>query len=35
MYETKRSIPGSCWEIHLKDKSKISRMVLKANIYGL
>lgn len=34
-YKIKRSISGSCWEIPLKDKSRISRMVLKANIYEL
>lgn len=31
----KRSISGSCWEISLTDKSKISKMVLKANIFEL
>ncbi len=30
-----RSIIGSSWEIPLKDKIKISRMVLKANIFEL
>ena len=31
----KRSIVGSTWEISLDDKTKISRMVLKANIFEL
>ncbi len=31
----KRSIVGSMWEIPLNDKTKISRMVLKANIFEL
>lgn len=30
-----RSIIGSSWEIPLKDKIKISKMVLKANIFEL
>lgn len=30
-----RSIIGSCWEVPLKDKIKISKMVLKANIFEL
>lgn len=30
-----RSITGSVWEVPLKEKSKISRMVLKANIFEL
>lgn len=34
-YKIKRSISGSCWEIPLADKSRISRMVLKANIFEL
>lgn len=34
-YKIKRSIVGSTWEISLDDKTKISRMVLKANIFGL
>lgn len=32
-YKIKRSIAGSRWDISLNDKSKISRMVLKANIF--
>lgn len=31
----KRSIIGSTWEISLDDKSKISKVILKANIYEL
>ena len=31
----KKSIVGSTWEISLDDKTKISRMVLKANIFEL
>lgn len=31
----KRSISGSVWEIPLKDKSTISRVILKAKIYEL
>lgn len=34
-YKVKRSIVGSVWEIPLEDKSKISKVVLKANIYEL
>ena len=34
-YKIKRSIVGSIWEISLDDKTKISRMVLKANIFEL
>lgn len=30
-----KSITGSVWEIPLKEKSKISRMVLRANIFEL
>lgn len=30
-----RSVTGSMWEIPLKEKSKISRMILKANIFEL
>lgn len=30
-----RSIIGSMWEIPLKEKSKISKMILKANIFEL
>lgn len=31
----KRLISGSIWEISLDEKTKISRMILKANIYEL
>ena len=32
-YKIKRSILGSSWEIPLEEKSKISRIILIANIY--
>ena len=31
----KRSVGGSLWEISLDDKTRISRLVLKANIFEL
>lgn len=31
----KRSISGSAWEIPLKDKAKITKLMLKANIFEL
>ena len=34
-YKIKKSIFGSSWEIPLEEKSKISRIILKANIYEL
>lgn len=34
-YKIKRSIVGSSWEVSLDEKSKISKMILKANIYEL
>lgn len=34
-YKIKRSIAGSVWEIPFKDKTRISRMILKANIFEL
>lgn len=34
-YKIKRSIVGSLWEISLDDKTKIQKIVLKANIYEL
>lgn len=34
-YVRGRSIYGSCWEVNFKEKSKISRMMLKANIFEL
>lgn len=33
--KVKRSIVGSIWEIPLEEKSKIAKMLLKANIYEL
>ena len=34
-HKIKRSIAGSTWEITLDNKSKISKMILKANIFEL
>ena len=34
-YMKGRSILGSCWEISLDDVSKINKMILKGNIYGI
>lgn len=34
-YVKGKSIIGSSWEVPLKDKIKISKMVLKANIFEL
>lgn len=34
-YKFKRSIVGSMWKIPLDDKIRISRLVLKANIFEL
>ncbi len=34
-YKIKRSITGSTWEISLNDKTKIQRLVVKANIFEL
>lgn len=34
-YKVKRSITGSLWNIPLDDKIRISRMILKANIFEL
>ena len=34
-YKIKRSIVGSLWEISLKEKTKIQKIILKANIYEL
>lgn len=34
-YKIKRSIAGSIWEISLDDKTKIQRLIVKANIYEL
>lgn len=34
-YKIKRSIVASSWDVSLKEKSKISKIILKANIYEL
>ena len=34
-YMKGRSILGSCWEISLDDVSKINKMILRGNIYGI
>ncbi len=34
-YKIKRSITGSVWGISLDDKTKIQKILLKANIYEL
>lgn len=34
-FKIKRSIAGSIWEIPLEEKSKIQRIIVKANIYEL
>ena len=34
-YKKGRSITGSRWEVTLKEKSKISKLILKANIFEL
>lgn len=34
-YKIKRSVVGSIWDISLDEKSKISKVILKANIYEL
>ena len=34
-YKIKKSIVGSSWDISLEEKSKISKIILKANIYEL
>ena len=34
-YMKGRSILGSCWEISLDDVSKINKMILRGNIYGM
>jgi len=34
-YKIKRSICGSIWDIPLSDKTRISKMILKANIYEI
>lgn len=30
-----RSVIGSCWEVNFNEKSKISKVILKANIFEL
>lgn len=34
-YKIKRSIVGSSWDIPLNEKTKITKMILKANIFEL
>lgn len=34
-YKKGRSITGSRWEVPLKEKSKISKLILKVNIFEL
>ena len=34
-YKIKKSISGSLWEISLEDKSKIQKVIVKANVYEL
>lgn len=34
-YKTKRSIAGSLWEIPLEDKTRIQKLIVKANIFEL
>ena len=34
-YKIKRSIVGSLWEISLNDKTKIQKIIVKANVYEL
>ena len=34
-YKIKRSIVGSSWEVSLEEKSKIAKIILKANVYEL
>ena len=34
-YKIKRSIVGSSWDIPLNEKNKITKMILKANIFEL
>lgn len=34
-FKIKKSISGSLWEISLNDKVRISRLILKANIFEL
>ena len=34
-YKIKRSISGSLWEIPLEDKTRIQKLIIKANIFEL
>ena len=34
-YKIKRSISGSLWEIPLEDKTRIQKLIVKANIFEL
>ena len=34
-FKIKKSIAGSSWDISLNDKTKITKMILKANIFEL
>lgn len=34
-FKVRRSITGSVWEISLDEKSKLSKILLKANIYEI
>lgn len=34
-YKIKKSITGSVWEISLMDKTKIQKIIVKANVYEL
>ena len=34
-YKIKRSITGSSWDVPLSDKTKIQKLIVKANIYNL
>lgn len=34
-YKIKRSIAGSLWEIPLEDKTRIQKLIVKANIFEL
>ena len=34
-YKIKRSIAGSLWEVPLEDKTRIQKLIVKANIFEL
>lgn len=34
-YKIKRSITGSLWEVPLEDKTRIQKLIVKANIFEL